>query len=173
MKGQAQIVTSVAAVFFVAITVLVGLVIYGSVSNVTPHDRTISNESLCTTCVNDTAYTFVSGPVNNDSTLVCTNATGGQAMTNVGAGMTGGDATCLTYNIVNFRSVNVTNSSGEDMCEISNMRCDYVFDEANTLEQSFFDNNTSTTYSGFVLAAVIAIVLAAAAIVGLVMLFRA
>lgn len=171
MKGQANVVTTVTVAIGVAVTVLVGLAVYGVSQNLFPHDETFLNESVCTTCVNGsngaTTYALANLPVVNDTTLVCSNATGGQAMTN---GLN--DGTCLGYNYINPGTINITNTSGPNACQITNMRCSYVQDNADAERQSFYTSVNSTIFSGFALAAVLVIILAAAIIITVVFLIR-
>lgn len=167
MKGQAQIFAAGATVIVVLAMTLIGLTIYGLVSDTYPHDHLVFNETICTTCVNGTGYTFDYPPVINDTTMVCYNNS-----VNL---MTHGtnDPTCLGYNILTSNTIlNITNTSTVNNCQISDLVCTYTYDEANTLEQSFFDNNTSVTFSGFGLLSIAGIVLAAIAIVILVLFLR-
>lgn len=171
MKGQAQAISFVTAAIFVAVAVLIGTVTFGIVADVVPHDQTINNETMCATCVNgspgNTRYEFINIPVLNDTAMVCFNDSN-DLMTNG----VGDSDTCLGYNIENNQFINISNASAVDFCQISNVVCTYTFDEANTNEQSFFDNTTSTSYSGFILAAVIVIVLAAVGVMAVVLLIR-
>jgi hypothetical protein len=85
------------------------------------------------------------------------------------------DGTCLGYNIVEGNSqFNITNTSiaTNQTCQISDVVCSYTYDEATANEQSFYDDNTSTTFSAFTLLGVIAVVLAAVIVAGLVALFK-
>ena len=168
MRGQAQIISGVAAVITVGVLVIIGTLIYGMVTSVTPHDQSILNETICTDdCAAYTLYTFDNLPALNDADLICSNGTGTGAMTNDLE-----DGTCLGFNITQADFVNITNTSAADNCEISDVRCSYTFNEANDNEQGFYDNNLTNTYAGFTLLAVIAIVLAAVAILTIVFLLR-
>lgn len=164
-KGQAALIAPVATAIFIAVFVLVGTMIYGYTANVTPHDRVINNETICTTCVNGTSYTFDNTPILNDTTLICYNASANLLTNGIS------DGTCLTYNIFSS-TLNLTNSSNVDACQISDLVCTYTYDWATDDQQSFWNNTTTTSYSGFILAAVIVIVLAAVAIMGYVLLIK-
>ncbi len=166
MKGQAQILGAASVVVVVVSMTLIGLLVYGLISNVYPHDQLINNETRCTTCDNETLYRFTNTPILNDSTLICFNDSA-DLMTN---GVV--EQTCLGYNIVGLKDLNITNTSSTDFCQISNVVCTYTFDEANTNEQSFYNNNTDITFSGFTLLSIAGIILAAVAIVLLVLLLK-
>lgn len=165
MKAQAT-VASIVTVVVVLITMLLGMTVFSYVADVTPHDQTINNESICTTCVNGsnggTTYTFDYTPVLNDSTLICYNDSI-NLMTNGLAG-----PTCLGYNIVGLSSINITNTSVD--CQTENVVCTYTYDWATADEQSFWDNSTDNSFGGFILASIIVIVLAAIAIITIVLL---
>lgn len=170
-KGQAQAVVPIAAIILIAVFIPVTALIYGYVADATPHDKTYTNESICTTCVNGsnggTTYLFDHVPVINDTTLVCSNNTGATAMVN---GVASG--TCLGYNVLNDGTVNITNTSGPNGCEISNMRCTYTHNWASDDQENFWDSTTDTTWSGFALISVLVIVIASVVIIGFVMLFK-
>lgn len=171
MKGQAQAIGFVTAAIFVAVAVLIGTAVYGTVGDVVPHDRTINNETMCATCengsVSDVRYEFTNFFVLNDTSLVCFNDSN-DLMTN---GISDSD-TCLGYNVEGRRFMNITNTSAVENCQISDVVCTYTFDQANANEQAFFDNTTATAYSGFILAAVIVIVLAAVGVMSVILLIR-
>jgi hypothetical protein len=157
MKGQAQVYAAAGAVAVVLIVVLIGVYTFATVFNVYPHDQTITNETLCSTCANSTLYAFTYRPVTN-STLVCTN--GSNSMT------LGSDYN--TYQTSSFSYLNLTDMSKTYVLT----NCTYNFDEANANEQSFFDTSGPTIYSGFTLLSIAGIALAAVLIVTIVVMLR-
>jgi len=170
-RGQSSIMMMTGNVILIAVMVLIGLVVYGYVADVTPHDVDYTNESICTTCVNGTnggtTYTFDNTPVYNDTSISCSNASGTTAMTN---GVE--DGTCLGFNVDTDGTINITNTSAENACQILNMECDYTYDWATDDEDSFWGTTTSQSFSGFIIAGIIAIVLAAVAIVSIIYMMR-
>ena len=168
MKGQAQIFAAGAVVVVVLAMTLIGLTIYGLVSNVYPHDQTITNETLCTTCTpGTTLYRFDNIPILNDTDLICFNDSS-DVMTN--GGLTSENES-LGYNIAGSTDINLTHTG--DVSEYyTDVVCTYTFDEANSNEQSFFDSNTSVTFSGFGLLSIAGIILAAVAILTIILFLR-
>lgn len=168
MKGQAQAISFVTAAIFVAVAVLIGTVVFGTVGNVVPHDRTINNESICTSsCTPNTQIEFANVPVINDSTMICFN----DSTSLMARGGSTPENTSLGYDIQHAQYINLSRV-GDAPSHYKDVVCTYTFDEANANEQSFFDNTTSTAYSGFILAAVIVIVLAAVGVMAVVLLIR-
>jgi hypothetical protein len=164
MKGQNTTFAMVAVLPVILISMLITFWVYGSVSNITPHDQTIDNESICTTCVNGTEYSFDNTPVLNDTTMICYNNSA-DLMTN---GIV--DGTCLGYNINSYQTVNITNTSGDNACQISNVVCTYTYDWANANEGGFWNTATSNINSGYTLGSVSPIIFAAVIIIGVVIL---
>ena len=178
MKGQAQILAGIATVIFIAVMVLVGSLVFAYVADITPHDRTIHNESICgTTCINGSTsgtartYQFDYIPVLDDATMICYNNSANKTLTNIMTNA-GAGAVCGEYDIENNNAINISNTSAPNGCNVTGVECTYTYNWANANEQAFFNTNTTNTYAAFVLAAVLVIVLAAVVIVGIVLLMR-
>lgn len=156
-----------------AVMVVIGLTIYGLITNVYPHEKPYFNESLCTTCVNGstsgtaTTYAFNNIPIFNDSSLVCHNDSLA-VMTNGVTDIT----TCLGYNVIDNSLLNITNSSNDASCQISNVVCTYTHDDSNANEEAFYRTNTSVTFAGFDLLSIAVIILAAIAILAIILFLR-
>ena len=164
-KGQSgSILTMVFALPVIVISILIGFWVYGSVSGILPHDETINNETMCTTCVNSTNYEFANYPINNDTSLVCFNDSN-QLMTN---GIVAD--TCLGFNINNNRYINLTNTSGTMNCYTSNVVCTYRVDDATEHAEGFWTTATTNINASYTLGSVAMIVLAAVIIIMVVVL---
>jgi len=169
MKGQSSSPMAIAiTVVTFASTILVAMMVFGYVVNEYPHDQTINNETICSTCVNNTIYEIDYDPLINDTTLVCYSGSV-NAMTNGYA-----DDTCLTYNVTtDLTGIVIGNTSGPSNCYTADVVCTYTYDEANTNEQNFFNTSETNVYGGFLLMSIIAVILAAIVIMGIVVLIRA
>jgi len=163
-KGQA--VATAGTMVIAAVFILVGVMVYAYTLEATPHDTAYINESICNgTCTNGTNYDFDYQPILNDTTLTCY-ANGTITMTN---GIQNG--ICLGFDIVDSRgALNITNMSST--CEYQNVSCDYTYDWATADQQTFWTQASNTSFGGFVLISVAAIVLAAVAVVSYVLLLR-
>lgn len=165
-KGQGNVITAIAVIPIAVISLLIGFWVYGSVSDIVPHDKNYRNETLCTSCSLQTSYEFDHYPILNGSSLTCTNNTGALVLTNGVANPTG----CNGYNIVDHRYLNLTNATSTD-CTFLNVKCDYTHDEANANEQGFYDSSTASINSSFTLGSVAPVIFAAVIIIGAVLLF--
>lgn len=174
-KGQTSIMPVAMGIVVAVVLVLIGTFVYALIAQGAPHDTVYLNETLCSgACVNGSVsptavlYEFDHSPMLNESSLVCYNASL--------AIMTRGDSygTCLGYNIVENRYLNITNTSGAatSRCSIRDVVCTYTYDWATTDQQSFWNNATSNAFSGFVLLSIVGIVLAAVAIISVVLLLK-
>jgi hypothetical protein len=83
------------------------------------------------------------------------------------------DPTCLGYNVLANNQINITNTSNDHSCQISDVTCTYTQNNADDERQAFYTNVNSTIYSGFALAAVIVLIVAAALIITIVFFIRA
>jgi hypothetical protein len=159
MKGS-SIMAMATLLPILVVSILIGFWVYGSVSGIVPHDRSISNESICVSCALLTAYEFDNNPILNDTDLICTNNTGTTTLTR------GVDVPtdCLGYNVIGLRTINLTNTSASE-CSFENVRCDYTYDWANTNEQGFWDSVTTNVNSSFALGSILPLVWAAVIII--------
>lgn len=161
MKGQTEIITAIVTIAFVAIFILVGAMIYGYTANATPHDYLIVNESICVgaTCTAQQNYTVKYGPLINDSTFQCYNAT-----TPI---ISGG-----TFNQCSDDKAKVY-LRGPSNGAYKDVNCTYTYDWANDNQQAFWTGNVSNTGAGFSLLAALGIVIAAVSVVGVVLVLKA
>ncbi len=166
MKGQGDVFATALSVAAVGVIILVGLIVYGVSQDQFPHDELFTNESMCTTCVNGTAYVFDNVPIANDTTLVCYNNSA-ELMTN---GIN--DPTCLGYNALSNRQINITNTSNDHSCQITNVVCTYIQNNADDERQAFYETTNSTIYSGFALAAILGVIIAAGLILAIIFVLR-
>ena len=164
-KGSAQSVTMIALLPVLVVTILIGFWVYGTVSNIVPHDRTITNETICSTCTPITPVNFDNRPVLNSSTLRCFN----DSTTLMPNGGSSTDNTSLGYNVVGLNQINLTHT-GSEASHYESVVCTYTYNWANTNEQGFWDSATTNTNSGFSLVSVTPIVFAAIIVVVTVLL---
>ncbi len=150
MKGQA-ILAMVSVLMVIVITVPLTFWVYGVVSQATPHDTAITNESMCTgVCAAHSNYTFDFPPIVDEaSTFICYNETDLLVYDSTFTVTGNNDNLYLNGSSVSYE----------------NVECSYTYNWANTNEQSFWTTTTSNINSSFALGSIVPIIFAAVIIV--------
>lgn len=165
MKGQSLDLNLLITAVVASALIGVGIIIFAYVADQTPHDESIVNETVCTTCTSGSTNVLDNVPALNDSTLICHNLSGTTA-----ALMTNGgniESLCLSYTLIDGTYINLTNSSTE--CDLGNVMCSYTYDRATDNENNYWNSAMRNTSSGFTLTAIMIIVLAAVFVILIIM----
>ena len=159
MKGQSNMGVSI---IVTAAILIVGVFVFFQIADAVPHRESFVNETLITGApTNGSTYSLAHSPVRLPASTYLTLYRGNDTVA-----MTDGS----DY-VVNDQEASITIWNATAMTGVANITVDYTIDPLSQSQtqapaQDAYTTVNSTTYSGFELAAVVIIVLAAVAVLG-------